>query len=490
MHAITALVVGFLCPQQPHLHAPRSQRSCQMDVENDIPTLPLRMASLSDRRRTAVAPPGVATSRDAPTVHNGVERGVHSGKSHPTVSPAHAAQKPAVGGTDDRLFELGMLCLSLDYESENGSMSAVGKDKKTKSTDGTCAIVCVGVGGGGGNTVNRMVQQKTAEKASLEFIALNTDEQALDVSLADTTLTLGRDASRGLGAGGKPAVGAQCARETAEEIHSLVQHADMVFITAGMGGGTGSGAAPVVAEIAKQAGCLTVGVVTKPFAFEGKQRMTQALNAIEELERQVDVLIVVSNDRLLEIVPDNYPLEDAFLLADEILRQGIIGISDIIVKPGLINVDFADVCSVMGNAGQALLGIGRGTGKQRARDAAIAAVSSPLLDFPLEKVPTPAHSHATCPPRPCVHLPSSRFAYVHAFSGDRLCSLACASSRLRLLSPAPPLGHHPLLSMAGECGRLHGCWGERPLLAGSERGGRYHRLDRITRCEHHLWHLC
>jgi hypothetical protein len=159
----------------------------------------------------------------------------------------------------------------------------------------------------------------------------------------------------------------------------------MVFVTAGMGGGTGSGAAPVVAELAKAAGCLTVGIVTKPFNFEGRKRMEQAVLAIEALEAQVDILIVVSNDKLLEIVPEGVPLQDAFSLADEILRQGITGISDIVVKPGLINVDFADVRSVMTDAGPALMGIGRGFGKTRARDAALAAVSSPLLDFPIEK---------------------------------------------------------------------------------------------------------
>ena len=159
----------------------------------------------------------------------------------------------------------------------------------------------------------------------------------------------------------------------------------MVFVTAGMGGGTGSGAAPVVAELAKKHGCLTVGIVTKPFSFEGRRRMQQAISAIEELEAQVDILIVVSNDKLLEIVPESVPLQEAFTLADEILRQGISGISDIVMKPGLINVDVADVRSVMQDAGPALMGIGRGFGKTRARDAALAAISSPLLDFPIEK---------------------------------------------------------------------------------------------------------
>ena len=209
--------------------------------------------------------------------------------------------------------------------------------------------------------------------------------QALSASLADTTITLGKNTARGLGAGGVPSVGRASAIDAAAEIEALVRGVDMVFVTAGMGGGTGSGAAPVVAELAKQAGTLTVGIVTKPFSFEGRRRMQQALEAIDELTQHVDILIVVSNDKLLEIVPDGVPLQDAFSMADEILRQGITGISDIVVKPGLINVDFADVRSVMQDAGPALMGIGRGFGKTRARDAALAAVSSPLLDFPIEK---------------------------------------------------------------------------------------------------------
>eukprot|EP00327_Prymnesium_parvum_P017596 CAMPEP_0113257026 /NCGR_PEP_ID=MMETSP0008_2-20120614/15085_1 /TAXON_ID=97485 /ORGANISM="Prymnesium parvum" /LENGTH=412 /DNA_ID=CAMNT_0000105423 /DNA_START=53 /DNA_END=1291 /DNA_ORIENTATION=- /assembly_acc=CAM_ASM_000153 len=250
-----------------------------------------------------------------------------------------------------------------------------------------CTIKVIGVGGGGGNTLNRMVQEGPGVERStfLEYVACNTDVQALSASLADTTIQLGKNQARGLGAGGVPAVGRASAIDAAAEIEALVRGTDMVFVTAGMGGGTGSGAAPVVAELAKQAGCLTVGIVTKPFVFEGRKRMNQALDAIEELQSHVDILIVVSNDKLLEIVPDGVPLQEAFSMADEILRQGITGISDIVVKPGLINVDFADVRSVMTDAGPALMGIGRGFGKTRARDAALAAVSSPLLDFPIER---------------------------------------------------------------------------------------------------------
>ena len=298
-----------------------------------------------------------------------------------------------------------------------------------------CSIKVIGVGGGGGNTLNRMVEEGPGVERStfLEYVAANTDVQALSASLADTTIQLGRNAARGLGAGGVPSVGRASAIDAAGDIETLVSGVDMVFVTAGMGGGTGSGAAPVVAELAKAADCLTVGIVTKPFSFEGRRRMQQALEAIEELQataatrlfpsraahraqfilglaaqfasdgphpraapaqNHVDILIVVSNDKLLEIVPEGLPLQEAFGMADEILRQGITGISDIVVKPGLINVDFADVRSVMQNAGPALMGIGRGFGKTRARDAALAAVSSPLLDFPIERAKG-APRHAT-----------------------------------------------------------------------------------------------
>jgi cell division protein FtsZ len=220
----------------------------------------------------------------------------------------------------------------------------------------------------------------------VSFWAINTDAQALAKSLAPNILNIGRTLTRGLGAGGMPPVGAKAAMENTKEIERICEGADMVFITAGMGGGTGSGAAPVVAEIAKQeCGCLTVGVVTKPFAFEGRKRMNQALEAIEELRKHVDTLIVVSNDKLLQIVPDNTPVTEAFLVADDILRQGVVGISEIILKTGLVNVDFADVRAVMKDAGTALMGVGTGVGKTRASDAAVAAISSPLLDFPIQR---------------------------------------------------------------------------------------------------------
>jgi len=216
---------------------------------------------------------------------------------------------------------------------------------------------------------------------------VNTDAQALGRSKAKgaRVLNIGSDVTRGLGAGGMPEIGCKAAEESRAEIGAMVSGSDLCFVTSGMGGGTGSGAAPVVAEIAKESGALTVGVVTKPFGFEGRRRMSQATAAISELKKNVDTVIVVSNDKLLEIIPANTPVERAFAVADDILRQGVVGISEIIVRPGLINVDFADVRSVMGNAGTALMGIGTGTGKTRAEDAASAAISSPLLDSPIDR---------------------------------------------------------------------------------------------------------
>ena len=246
-----------------------------------------------------------------------------------------------------------------------------------------CSIKVIGVGGGGGNTLNRMVS--LGADRFIDFVAINTDVQALAASQADVRVQIGDDGARGLGAGGIPAVGRASAVAAEEDLWPLVAGTDMVFVTAGMGGGTGSGAAPVVAELAKAAGCLTVGIVTKPFSFEGKRRQNQAAEAISVLQEHVDILVTVSNDKLLEIVPEGMPLNEAFSIADEILRQGIMGISEIIAKPGLINVDFADVRSVMTDAGPALMGIGTGEGKTRAHDAAVAAVSSPLLDFPIQR---------------------------------------------------------------------------------------------------------
>lgn len=246
-----------------------------------------------------------------------------------------------------------------------------------------CVIKVIGVGGGGSNAVDRMLDTAVG---GVDFWAINTDAQALGRSKAKgaKVLNIGAAVTRGLGAGGNPEIGRLAAEESRKEIAAMVAGTDLCFVTSGMGGGTGSGAAPVVAEVAKEEGCLTVGIVTKPFGFEGKRRMKQALGAIERLRDNVDTVIVVSNDRLLEIIPDDTPMERAFAVADDILRQGVVGISDIIVKPGLINVDFADVRAIMNNAGTALMGIGIGSGKTAATDAASAAISSPLLDSTID----------------------------------------------------------------------------------------------------------
>ncbi|KAL7520837.1 hypothetical protein ACHAWX_005541 [Stephanocyclus meneghinianus] len=247
-----------------------------------------------------------------------------------------------------------------------------------------CVIKVLGVGGGGSNAVDRMLDTRIG---GVEFWSINTDAQALGRSKAKGAqiLNIGASVTRGLGAGGDPEIGRLAAEESREEIHAMVSGADLCFITSGMGGGTGSGAAPVVAEISKESGALTVAIVTKPFAFEGKRRMRQATEAIDRLRQNVDTVIIVSNNKLLDIIPENTPLEASFRVADDILRQGVVGISEIIVRPGLINVDFADVRSVMQDAGTALMGIGTGTGKTSAEDAAVAAISSPLLDAPVDE---------------------------------------------------------------------------------------------------------
>ncbi|NEQ35215.1 MAG: cell division protein FtsZ [Okeania sp. SIO3I5] len=242
-------------------------------------------------------------------------------------------------------------------------------------------IKVIGVGGGGGNAVNRMI---ASEVSGIEFWTVNTDAQALTLSHAPKRLQLGQKLTRGLGAGGNPAIGQKAAEESRDEIANALDHPDLVFITAGMGGGTGTGAAPVIAEIAKEAGSLTVGVVTRPFTFEGRRRITQADEGITALQTRVDTLIVIPNNRLLSVINDQTPVQEAFRIADDILRQGIQGISDIITVPGLVNVDFADVRAVMADAGSALMGIGMGSGKSRAREAANMAISSPLLESSIE----------------------------------------------------------------------------------------------------------
>ncbi|ARK31085.1 cell division protein FtsZ [Halalkalibacter krulwichiae] len=238
-------------------------------------------------------------------------------------------------------------------------------------------IKVIGVGGGGSNAVNRMIENGLQ---GVDFIAVNTDAQALHLSKAETKLQLGGKLTRGLGAGANPEIGKKAAEESREQLEEVLQGADMVFITAGMGGGTGTGAAPVIAEVAKELGALTVGVVTRPFTFEGRKRSTHAASGIQALKEKVDTLIVIPNDRLLEIVDKNTPMLEAFREADNVLRQGVQGISDLIAVPGLINLDFADVKTIMSEKGSALMGIGIATGENRASEAAKKAISSPLLE--------------------------------------------------------------------------------------------------------------
>jgi cell division protein FtsZ len=242
-------------------------------------------------------------------------------------------------------------------------------------------IKVVGIGGGGVNAVNRMID---VGLKGVEFVAINTDAQALLMSDADVKLDIGRELTRGLGAGADPDVGRQAAEDHAQEIEEVLRGADMVFVTAGEGGGTGTGGAPVVARIAKSLGALTIGVVTRPFGFEGRRRQSQAENGVDALRAEVDTLIVIPNDRLLSLTDRNISVIDAFRQADHVLLQGVSGITDLITTPGLINLDFADVKSVMQGAGSALMGIGSARGEERAMEAATAAISSPLLEASIE----------------------------------------------------------------------------------------------------------
>lgn len=242
-------------------------------------------------------------------------------------------------------------------------------------------IKVVGIGGGGTNAVNRMVD---CGVSGVGFLAMNTDLQVLDASAAEEKLQLGESLTKGLGAGGDPEVGRNAADESKQEIKKSLEGTDMVFVTAGMGGGTGTGAAPIVAQISREIGALTVGVVTKPFSFEGPRRSRVAEEGIEALREHVDTIIVIPNDRLLDVTEKKATLVEAFRMADDVLRQGVQGISDIITVPGMINVDFADVKAIMSDAGSAIMGIGHATGEHRAVEAAQAAVSSPLLDTTID----------------------------------------------------------------------------------------------------------
>src|SRR6266581_4983871 len=252
----------------------------------------------------------------------------------------------------------------------------------TKDAGNYLAVIkVVGVGGGGTNAVNRMVD---AGLSGVEFIAVNTDAQALMVCDADVKIHIGSAATRGLGAGADPVVGLAAAQESRDELKEALKGADMIFITAGEGGGTGTGAAPVIAELGRELGALTVGVVTKPFGFEGRKRSQQAEQGIESLRDRLETLIVIENDRLLQVVEKQTSVVDAFRQADDVLRQGVQGITDLITVPGLVNLDFADVRTIMREAGSALMGIGSASGENRAAEAARVAVSSPLLESLIE----------------------------------------------------------------------------------------------------------
>ncbi len=254
-------------------------------------------------------------------------------------------------------------------------------DNNNVMLDGTATIKVIGIGGAGNNAVNRMVESGIK---GVEFITVNTDRQALLLSKAPSKIQIGEKITRGLGAGANPDIGAQAAEESKSEIAEALRGADMVFVTAGMGGGTGTGAAPIVAATAKEMGILTIGVVTKPFTFEGKKRLSQAERGIESLKGKVDTLVVIPNDKLLQVIDRKTSIVEAFKMADDVLRQGVQGISDLIAIPGLVNLDFADVKTIMLNTGMAHMGVGRASGENRAEDAAKQAVQSPMLETSIE----------------------------------------------------------------------------------------------------------
>lgn len=277
----------------------------------------------------------------------------------------------AIRKTDDKLK-------NLLGGGSNFSRNSVEEINVSEYISPIANIKVVGVGGAGSNAINRMIQSGLE---GVEFLAINTDAQALFTSKAQIRINIGRATTRGLGAGANPEIGKKAAEESSEEIKQALAGADMVFVTCGLGGGTGTGAAPIIAEIAKGLGALVIGVVTKPFAFEGQRRFIQAIDGYDRLKEKVDTLITIPNDKILSIIDKKTPLLDAFNIVDEVLNQGVQGVSDLITLPGLINVDFADVRSVMENAGSALMGIGYGSGENRAVEAARAAVDSPLLEL-------------------------------------------------------------------------------------------------------------
>lgn len=271
--------------------------------------------------------------------------------------------------------------MELNFSHNSTEATDTMAEAKRYVPEHAAAIKVIGVGGGGCNAVNRMIE---AGLQGVDFYAVNSDVQALRNSLTENTVQIGSDLTRGLGAGANPTLAREAAEASREDLAMIVDGADLVFITAGMGGGTGTGAAAVIAEIAREAGALAIAVVTKPFAFEGRKRMQVAENGIADLEQKVDTLITIPNERILQVIEKRTPLNEAFSYADDVLRQGIQGISDLITQPGLINLDFADVKTIMTDAGSAMMGIGEGTGEHRAADAAQKAIASPLLETTIE----------------------------------------------------------------------------------------------------------
>ena len=299
--------------------------------------------------------------------------GLDSGDESRPATPSHGNSSSNVGSnTSSSAARAGYPPIASRRQREETSMSDL-----DRTLEGNARIKVVGVGGGGSNAVNRMIRSKLR---GVEFIAVNTDLQALNNSDAQVKMHIGRKLTRGLGAGGDPGKGEGAAEESRADLEKLLADSDMVFVTAGMGGGTGTGAAPVIAEIARQQGALTIGVVTKPFRFEGMKRQRSAEEGITSLQTKVDTLITIPNERLMQVIDKKTPITDAFRIADDVLRQGVQGISDLITYPGLINLDFADVKAIMSGQGAALMGIGFGNGDTRAADAARDAVASPLLE--------------------------------------------------------------------------------------------------------------
>lgn len=285
---------------------------------------------------------------------------------------------PSGGAADDQTESFDDVFASFGSENTtNTSFPDVNMAEDNFVRHGAATIKVIGVGGGGGNAVNRMI---ASDVVGVDFWSINTDAQSLTLSTASQRLQVGQKLTRGLGAGGNPAIGQKAAEESRDDIAAALAGSDLVFITCGMGGGTGTGAAPIIAEVAKEMGALTVGVVTRPFTFEGRRRAHQAEEGITALQSRVDTLIIIPNDKILSVIAEQTPVQEAFRTADDVLRQGVQGISDIINVPGLVNVDFADVKAIMADAGSAMMGIGLGSGKSRAKEAAIAAIDSPLLD--------------------------------------------------------------------------------------------------------------